>query len=70
MTSDPLPKTPTHRVLLMLAYGDHQVSNLAAETEARAIGARVETPALDPGRHWDVNPFLGPSPRTRGRGTA
>ena len=43
----------------MLAYGDHQVSNLAAENEARTIGAQVETPALDPGRHWDVNPFLG-----------
>jgi hypothetical protein len=59
MTSDPLPNTPAHHVLLQLAYGDHQVSNLAAETEARTIGAQVETPALDPGRHWDVNPFLG-----------
>ena len=59
MTSDPLPNTPPHRVLLQLAYGDHQVSNLAAENEARTIGARVETPALDLGRHWDVNPFLG-----------
>jgi hypothetical protein len=62
MTSDPLPNTPAHHVLLQLAYGDHQVSNLAAETEARTIGARVETPALDPGRHWDVNPFLGIPP--------
>jgi hypothetical protein len=62
MTSDPLPNTPAHHVLLQLAYGDHQVSNLAGETEARTIGARVETPALDPGRHWDVNPFLGIPP--------
>jgi hypothetical protein len=59
MTDDPLPNTPPHRVLLQLAYGDHQVSNLAAETEARTIGARVHTPALDPGRHWEANPFLG-----------
>jgi hypothetical protein len=59
MTSDPLPNTPAHHVLLQLAYGDHQVSNLAGETEARTIGAQVETPALDPGRHWDVDPFLG-----------
>ena len=59
MTSDPLPNTPAHHVLLQLAYGDHQVSNLAAETEARTIGAQVETPALDPGRHWDLDPFLG-----------
>jgi hypothetical protein len=59
MTDDPLPNTPAHSVLLQLAYGDHQVSNVAAEVEARTIGARVETPALDPGRHWDVDPFLG-----------
>jgi hypothetical protein len=26
---------------------------------ARTIGARVMLPALDPGRHWDSNPFLG-----------
>jgi hypothetical protein len=65
MTDDPLPNTPAHHVLLQLAYGDHQVSNLAAENEARTIGARVETPALDPGRHWDVNPFLGIPPITQ-----
>ena len=29
MTTDPLPNTPAHHVLLQLAYGDHQVSNLA-----------------------------------------
>ena len=58
MTDDPLPNTPSHNVLLQLAYGDHQVTNYAAEVEARTIGARVETPALDPGRHWDANPFL------------
>jgi hypothetical protein len=58
MTTDPLPNTPAHNVLLQMAYGDHQVSNVAGETEARTIGADVETPALDPGRHWDVDPFL------------
>jgi hypothetical protein len=56
MTDDPLPKTPEHHVLLQLAYGDHQVSNLAAETEARTIGAQVHTPELDPGRHWESSP--------------
>jgi len=48
----PLPGTPEHHVLLMLAYGDHQVSNLAGETEARTIGAQVHTPELNTGRHW------------------
>ena len=38
---------PAHHVLLQMAYGDHQVSNLAGEVEARTIGAQVHTPELD-----------------------
>jgi hypothetical protein len=57
MTDQPYPNTPAHEVLLHVAYGDHQVANLAAEVEARTIGASAVTPALDPGRHWDVNPL-------------
>ncbi|MEA2645831.1 MAG: hypothetical protein QOE92_914 [Chloroflexota bacterium] len=34
-----LPNTPGHHVLLQVAYGDHQVANITAETEARTIGA-------------------------------
>ncbi|HEY6653548.1 MAG TPA: hypothetical protein VI028_05440, partial [Solirubrobacterales bacterium] len=61
MTDDPLPDTPEHHVLLQLAYGDHQVSNVAAEVEARTIGAQVHTPELDPGRHWAdaTDPLFG-----------
>lgn len=59
MTTDPLPGTPQHRVMLRVGYGDHQVSNYAAEVEARTIGAAAYDPALNPGRHWDVDPFLG-----------
>ncbi len=59
MTSDPLPNTPAHHVLLQMAYGDHQVSNLAGEVEARTIGAQVHTPELDSGRHWGVDPLFG-----------
>jgi hypothetical protein len=62
MTSDPLPQTPTHHVLLQAAVGDFQVSNLTAEIEARTIGANIYEPAVDPARHWDVNPFVGLSP--------
>src|SRR3954453_11373062 len=47
MTSDPFPNTPKHQVLMNLAFGDHQVSNWAAAVEARTIGARLRTPALD-----------------------
>ena len=49
MVRDPLPNTPKKTVLLHEAFGDHQVSNVATETEARIIGARLRTPALDPG---------------------
>ncbi len=57
-TSDPLPNTPAHQILLQVAMGDHQVAPVTAEVEARTIGARVHTPAFDPGRHWEANPFM------------
>ena len=50
MTRNPLPNTPAKTVLLHEAFGDHQVTNVATETEARIIGARLRTPTLDPGR--------------------
>lgn len=59
MTSNPLPNTPPHSVLLRVAFGDHQVANVTAEVEARTIGARIYSPALNPGRHWEDDPFSG-----------
>jgi hypothetical protein len=53
LTSDPLPGTPAKQVLLHVAFGDHQVANVAAEVQARSIGARIHQPALAPGRHAD-----------------
>jgi hypothetical protein len=50
MTSDPLPGTPRHTVLMHVAFGDHQVSDTTAEVEARTIGARAYKPAVVPGR--------------------
>ena len=47
MTAHPLPDTPSHQVLMQIAYGDHQVSMYAAALEARTIGASVYQPALD-----------------------
>ncbi|QFZ18929.1 hypothetical protein [Saccharothrix syringae] len=50
------------RVLMHIAFGDHQVANVAADVEARTIGARLVTPALAPGRspdrvpHWGIEP--------------
>ena len=60
MIRNPYPNTPRHTVLLLEAFGDHQVSNVATGVEARTIGARVRRPALDPGRKgpW-ARPFWG-----------
>jgi hypothetical protein len=59
MTTNPLPNTPQHRVLLVEALGDHQVANVATEVEARTIGARIRQPAVASGRSMDVTPFWG-----------
>ncbi|MBV8951052.1 MAG: hypothetical protein JOZ99_09270 [Actinobacteria bacterium] len=59
LTHDPYPSTPNHTVLLIEAFGDHQVANIGTETEARTIGASVRTPIIAPGRSNDVVPFWG-----------
>ena len=59
MTDDPLPGTPTHEVYLQIAFGDHQVANIASEVLARTIGARLATPSLAPGLHWADDPAFG-----------
>ena len=64
MTTDPYPNTPAHTVLLHMAFGDHQVANVATEVEARTIGAKIRLPAVDPGRHTDVQPYYGIEPIT------
>src|SRR5918993_1478629 len=66
MTSDPLPNTPRHEVLMHVAFGDHQVSDTAAEVQARTIGARGYRPVLDPGRspwrRFQLIPSIGSFP--------
>jgi hypothetical protein len=59
MTDHPYADTPQHEVLLMSGYGDHQVSNVAAETEARTIGAKMIASDLRPWRPWEIQPFPG-----------
>ncbi|MGK2931186.1 MAG: hypothetical protein ACSLFD_00155, partial [Solirubrobacterales bacterium] len=55
LTDNPLPNTNPHEVLLQLALGDHQVTNYAAEVEARTIGAQRYSPTLLPERTWDMD---------------
>jgi hypothetical protein len=62
MTSDPLPDTPPHQVLLDVALGDHQVSDYQAEVEARTVGAAGHEPALYPGRWPEMNVLWGVPP--------
>jgi hypothetical protein len=59
MTDDPYPDTPAHQVLMHPALGDHQVAQVAAEVQARTIGAFVRPVAVDPGRSADVTPQYG-----------
>jgi hypothetical protein len=49
-------------VLIQEIFGDHQVANIATETEARTLGLSLNEPALAPGRSPDVVPFWGLSP--------
>jgi hypothetical protein len=59
MTLDPLPNTPQHRVLMQVALGDHQVANVAADVEARTIGAATPPTPVAAGRFPDVTPLFG-----------
>ncbi|HEX2134189.1 MAG TPA: hypothetical protein VHH15_21815 [Actinophytocola sp.] len=72
VTRDPLPRTPAKRVLLHMAFGDHQVANVATEVEARTLGVRVVRPTLAPGRDPAVEPQWGlrAVPRFPFRGSA
>ncbi|GIU84279.1 MAG: hypothetical protein KatS3mg008_1054 [Acidimicrobiales bacterium] len=57
MTDNPLPGTPPHEVMLLEAFGDFQVANIATENMARTIGARLRVPALEEGRSNLLVPF-------------
>jgi hypothetical protein len=66
ITTDALPNTPKHTVLMHVAFGDHQVSDTTAEVEARTIGARGYQPVLGAGRspwpRFQLIPSLGKFP--------
>ncbi|MFI0445681.1 hypothetical protein [Actinomadura sp. 6N118] len=57
--------TDRHQVLMHIAYGDHQVANVASDVQARTIGARLVEPALAPGRSLDRVPYWGIAPAGR-----
>jgi hypothetical protein len=56
--------------MLQVAYSDHQVANVAAEVEGRTIGAPIMVPGLPEGRHWEMDPYFGPTRGYPHRGSA
>jgi hypothetical protein len=59
ITRDPLPDTPAKTILMEAGVGDQQVTTVAAEIEARTIGARVYEPTFKSGRQPPINTFYG-----------
>lgn len=59
VTADPLPGTPAKDVLMHVAFGDWQVSELSAFVAARAMGMPVHRPVTEPGRSGEVEPGWG-----------
>jgi hypothetical protein len=59
LTTDPYPGVAPKQVLMIQAFGDHQVANVSTEVLARTIDATVLEPALADGRSNDVDPQWG-----------
>lgn len=59
LTADTYPGIEPKVVLLIEAFGDHQVANLATEKLGRTIGAEVSPEPLGPGRTTAVEPLWG-----------
>jgi hypothetical protein len=60
LTANPYPQVGSDhlkQVLLVEAFGDHQVANISTEILARTIGAGVHQPALRPGRSSATEPL-------------
>ena len=58
VVDDPLPGTNAKQVLMHVAYGDHQVSELSALVQARTMGIPIHRPAVADGR-WPGDPAWG-----------
>jgi hypothetical protein len=56
VTSDPLPGTPRHDVLLLGAVGDHQVTEYSLRVEAATMAVPAHDPLAAPGRVVETDP--------------
>ena len=59
LTADPYEGTKAKTVLLHVAFGDHQVTELSALVEARTIGATINRPVAAKGRWQEAEPGWG-----------
>ncbi len=59
LTADPYPGIEPKQVLLVEAFGDHQVANVSTEVLARTLGASTHEPSIADGRSNDVDPHWG-----------
>lgn len=62
LTRDPYESTATKSVLILEAFGDHQVANVGTERLARTLQAGSRAPSMAPGRSTDVEPQWGIEP--------
>jgi hypothetical protein len=63
LTSDTFPGLDPKAVLLIEAFGDHQVANVSTAMLARTIDASIDVPSLAEGRSADIEPTWGIRPR-------
>ena len=59
LVADPFPGVPAKSVLMIEAFGDHQVANVSTEVLARTLGAVAMKPSLADGRSRDVEHLWG-----------
>jgi len=59
VVADPLPDTPEKTVLMHVAFGDWQVSELTAMIAARTMGVPIHRPVTADGRSREVEPGWG-----------
>ena len=62
LTDDPYPGVEAKDVLLLEAFGDHQVANVSTEKLARSLGIERRETTLADGRSTDDEPFWGIEP--------
>jgi len=62
LITDPYDGIEAKQVLMVEAFGDHQVANVSTEVLARTLGAAVHTPAIADGRSNDATPMWNIAP--------